>query len=137
MAGGIPVIKCKNLVYLMLTRYKNNWRSSFAREMGLPQKMVEQIYARYNEEVAKEIDKERREMLAIREDEIPTAEQLIDSGMKKLAVTIASCEDPSKITRAIQTLSELKKSGDVKKEKVKSLYEIARENMTDETDETD
>ena len=116
--AGIEETKQRNLVYLMLKLYKSTWRSGFPRDMGIPVGVCEQMMSRYGKEVAAKIDKERQDILALKGDDIPTANSIVDMAMKKIRDTISTCEDPSKVARTIQILEELDKSSDkLKKEK--------------------
>lgn len=111
--------KCKNLVYLMLTRYNGDWEGSFPDDMGIDIAVCRRLYDRYHTEVEGEIAEERNGGKGI-----PTADEIIRQAMVKLKESVSSCDDPSKIVRAIQGLDELKKGDSVSRERKESIFDI-------------
>ena len=119
-------IKYKNLVYLMIRKYGDGWRKSFPKDMGIPLEKCDRIYELYHEEVEKEIEAENQK------SEVPTADELIDKGLLKLRTIISTCDDPSKLTRSIEILAEMRDSGSVKKEVKKSIFDRIQEKAKNE-----
>lgn len=113
--------KCKNLVYLMIRRYGDNWKQSFPEDMGLPADKCQEIYDMYYDEVMDEISKEEPV------NDVPTADELIEKGMKKLRNIISTCDDPSKLTRSIEILADMRDSGAVKREEHKTIFDRIQE----------
>jgi len=107
----------KNLVYLMLTRYDDDWEDDFPYDMGIDHDVCQKLYDRYAGEVRKEIDAEEAT------DEVPSADELIDKGMKKLSKIINNCDDPAKLTTAIDKLSSLRDSNAIKTEKKETIFD--------------
>lgn len=122
--------KYKNLVYLMIRRYGGGWRERFPSDMGLPADKCEKIYDAYYDEVLEEIEKEDAERVGV-----PSANELIDKGLKKLNDIIVTCEDPSKLTRAIEILTDLKKSGALKDEEHESIFDKIQRKYKDENEQ--
>lgn len=134
MAGN-EQIKQRNLAYLMLKLYKDNWKARFPMDMGIPIDVCVSIMAKYGREAAQMIDKEREDLLSLNRKDVPTANKIIDNAMKKIERTITTCEDPSKIARTIQILEELNKSSDMlRKEKKKSILDKYKNNSNNEDD---
>ena len=123
--------KFKNLVYLMIRRYKGNWRASFPADMGIPADKCEKIYDMYYDVVLEEIEKEDAERL-----EAPSANELIDKGLRKLNDIISTCEDPSKLTRSIEILTDLKRSGALKDEEHESMFDKIQRKAKDENQQS-
>lgn len=111
--------KCKNLVFLMLTRYKGDWEKSFPSDMGIPYETCKAMFDKYSKEVEKEM-----EQGFSGNGEEPTAEETMRKGMKRLNQQILKETDPSKIARALQILNELKDTGAVRKESKTSIFDI-------------
>lgn len=111
--------KCKNLVYLMLTRYGGDWEDSFPDDMGIDRSVCQKLYDKYHLAVEKEISDERNDR-----EGIPTADEIIRKAMRKLEQSISSCDDPAKIVRAIQSMDELKGGDSVGREKKESIFDI-------------
>jgi hypothetical protein len=134
MAGN-EQIKQRNLAYIMLKLYKDNWKAKFPMDMGIPIDVCVSIMAKYGREVAQMIDKEREELLSLGRSDVPTAKKIIDNAMKKIERTISTCEDPSKIARTIQILEELDKSSDnLRKEKKKTILDKYKNKNNNEDD---
>lgn len=110
--------KCKNLVFLMLTRYKGDWEKSFPSDMGIPYETCKAMFDKYRKEVEKEVEQDYSSI-----GEEPTAEETMRKGMKRLNQQILKETDPSKIARALQILNELKDNGAVKKETKTSIFD--------------
>lgn len=120
-------IKYKNLVYLMVRKYKGDWKGSFPTDMGISLESCEKIYEKYADEVYEEIQKEDED-----ESVVPTADELIDKGMRKLNFIISSCDDASKLTRSIEILSDLRDSNKVKKKVEKTIFDKMQEKYKNE-----
>lgn len=110
--------KCRNLVYLMLTRYDGDWESSFPSDMGIPYDTCRAMFDKYAEDVRKEIEGDVK--VHVKE---PTAEETMRKGMLRLNLQIQKETDPSKIARALQILNELKDTGAVRKEDKTSIFD--------------
>lgn len=110
--------KLKNLAYLMLTRYKGEWDGDFGPDMGISKKDCELIWNTYADKVSNEIQKEIENG-----DDIPSADELINKALKKLNLIIATCDDPSKLTRSIEILSDLKKACALKVDKKETIFD--------------
>lgn len=132
--------KCKNLVYLMLKRYKTSWRSSFPRDMGIPIEKCERMYELYAKEVAEEIDRERSELMGLGEEYVPSLEDMNVMAIKRIHQIISTCEDPAKIANTLKILEDLKSRNSIVTEKKTSLFDklnTAEDEDTDTTTEVD
>ena len=86
--------------------------------MGISKKDCELIWNTYADKVSNEIQKEIENG-----DDIPSADELINKALKKLNLIIATCDDPSKLTRSIEILSDLKKACALKVDKKETIFD--------------
>ena len=102
--------------------------------MEVSKRSVEQWYARHKEDMQEFIKKERKcdrnggEDVPFDEMEIPTPESLMDDCLKRLQLSIVTEKDPSKIARAVETLSKMINPAEKGKEK-KSIAEAVADAM--------
>lgn len=76
----------------------------------------------------KKSDKNGGEIVPFDEMEVPTPEALMDDCLKRLQLSIATENDPSKIARAFEALSKLSNPADKGKEK-KSIADAVLESI--------
>ena len=120
-------------VYLLLKHFKGDI-AKFVRTMEVSKRSVEQWYARHKEDMQEFIKKERKcdrnggEDVPFDEMEIPTPESLMDDCLKRLQLSIVTEKDPSKIARAVETLSKMINPAEKGKEK-KSIAEAVADAM--------
>ena len=120
-------------VYLLLKHFKGDV-AKFVRTMEVPKRSVEQWYGRHKEDMQEFIKKERKcdknggEDVPFDEMEVPSPESLMDDCLKRLHLSIVTEKDPSKIARAVETLSKMVNPAEKGKEK-KSIAEAVAEAM--------
>ena len=120
-------------VYLLLKHFKGDI-AKFVRTMEVSKRSVEQWYGRHKEDMQEFIKKERKcdrnggEDVPFDEMEVPSPESLMDDCLKRLQLSIVTEKDPSKIARAVETLSKMVNPAEKGKEK-KSIAEAVAEAM--------
>ena len=120
-------------VYLLLKHFKGDI-AKFVRTMDVPKRSAEQWYERHKEDMKEFIKKERKsdrnggEEVPFDEMEVPTPEALMDDCLKRLQMSIAVENDPSKIARAFEALQKIANPAKDKKNK-KSIAEAVAESM--------
>ena len=120
-------------VYLLLKHFKGDI-AKFVRTMDLPKRSTEQWYERHKEDMKEVIKKERKsdrnggDVVPFDEMEVPTPESLMDDCLKRLQLSIATEEDPSKIARAFDTLAKMSNPAEKGKER-KSIADAVAESM--------
>ena len=120
-------------VYLLLKHFKGDI-AKFVRTMDLPKRSTEQWYERHKEDMKEFIKKERKsdrnggDVVPFDEMEVPTPESLMDDCLKRLQLSIATEEDPSKIARAFDTLAKMSNPAEKGKER-KSIADAVAESM--------
>lgn len=124
--------KLKNLVYLMIKRYKGGWREKFPSDMGIPVDKCEKIYDAYYDTVLDEIEKE-----AAGPDEVPSADALIKKGLRKLDTIINTCEDPSKLARAIEMLRDMRDADPSMREAKETIFDKIQRKAKDANQQSD
>lgn len=111
-----------NYIFLLHTRYKGSF-SRLARAMGIPQAELKNWDVEFKNDVMQWIENEKKlysllpvpgasangtDNQAIDElGPIPTPEELIERIMRRLGTTIASEQDPSKLSRTLEHLHQL------------------------------
>ena len=89
----------------------------------MPKRSTEQWYERHKEDMMEFIKKERKsdrnggEIVPFDEMEVPTPEALMDDCLKRLQLSIATENDPSKIARAFEALAKMATPDDKKNNK--------------------
>lgn len=114
--------ECKSLVYLMLTRYNDNWQERFPTDMRISPEDCQALYDAYADIVRMEIEKAK-----LSDTSVPTVEELITLGMKRLRATMQSSDDPSKIARSIEMLNDLPDSKAIKRTERKTMFDIIQD----------
>lgn len=121
-------------VYLLLKHFKGDI-AKFVRTMDVPKRSTEQWYERHKEDMKEFIKKERKsdrdggEIVPFDEMEVPSPEALMDDCLKRLQMSIAVENDPSKIARAFEALQKIANPAEEKKNK-KSIADAVAEAMT-------
>lgn len=124
--------KLKNLVYLMIKRYKGGWREKFPSDMGIPVDKCEKIYDAYYDTVLEEIEKE-----AVDGSDVPSADALIKKGLRKLDTIITTCEDPSKLARAIEMLRDMRDADPSMREAKETIFDKIQRKAKDANQQSD
>lgn len=99
-----------NYVYLLHMRYKGSY-ARLARAMGIPQAELKNWDVEFKEDVMQWVENDRKQsgyVTNLDNTPIPNEEDLIEMIMRRLRGTIASETDPSKLTRALENLHQLK-----------------------------
>lgn len=101
-----------NYVFLLHMRYKGSY-SRLARAMGVPQAELKNWNAEFQEDVIKWIENDKKQAGYIAGENpddgpVPDEGQLIEMIMRRLGGTIMAETDPSKLTRALENLHQLK-----------------------------
>ena len=108
-----------NYVFLLHVRYKGSF-SRLARAMGIPQAELKNWDAEYKQEVIQWVENEKVLAGYIQPSEdnlgpVPDEGMLIEKLMRRLNTAIDSETDPSKLSRALETLQQLQTSKGAKK----------------------
>jgi hypothetical protein len=119
-------------VYLLLKQFKGD-TAKFARTMDLANRTVETWKAKHADDMKEYIKKERKTdknggVPDFDDMEVPTPEALMDDCLKRLQLSIAEESDPSKLAKAVDTLSKLRNPAESGKEK-KSISDMVLESL--------
>lgn len=120
-------------VYLLLKHFKGDV-AKFVRTMEISKRSIEQWKERHMEDMKEFIKKERKsdrnggEDVPFDEMEVPSPEALMDDCLKRLQMSIAVENDPSKIARAFEALQKIANPAKDEKNK-KSIADAVAEAM--------
>lgn len=120
-------------VYLLLKHFKGD-TAKFSRTMDIAKRSIETWLEKHRDDMKEFIKKERKcdrnggEEVTFDEMEVPTPEALMDDCLKRLQLSIAGENDPSKIARAFEALAKLANPAEEKKNK-KSIADAVAEAM--------
>ena len=115
-------------VYLLMKHFKCDI-AKFVRTMEISKRNIENWYERHKEDMKEFIKKERKsdrnggEEVPFDEMDVPTPEALMEDCLKRLQMSIAVENDPSKIARAFEALQKIANPAEDKKNK-KSIVHI-------------
>lgn len=101
-----------NYVFLLHMRYKGSY-ARLARAMGIPQAELKNWDAEFKEDVMQWVENDRKQSGYApdpneQDTPVPDEGELIEMIMRRLGGTIQSETDPSKLTRALENLHQLK-----------------------------
>jgi hypothetical protein len=116
-------------VYLLLKQFKGD-TAKFARTMDLANRTVETWKAKHADDMKEYIKKERKTdknggVPDFDDMEVPTPEALMDDCLKRLQMSIAVENDPSKIARAFEALQKIANPAEEKKNKISIADAVA------------
>lgn len=101
-----------NYIFLLHVRYKGSF-SRLARAMGIPQAELKNWDVEFKKDVMQWVENEKKSVspssdLAEELPPIPTTDELIERIMRRLGTTIDIEQDPSKLSRTLEHLHQLK-----------------------------
>lgn len=100
-----------NYVFLLHVRYKGSF-ARLARAMGIPQAELKNWDAEFKTDVMQWIENEKKQLGYDNDTEelgpIPQEDELIEMIMRRLGDTIRAEVDPSKLSRTLENLHQLK-----------------------------